>query len=322
MYLLKTNQAQTLKMAGIMADPAKKPVVLNRGWNWIGYVPQFVMPVKDALAGLTAKDGDQIKGQIGFATYSVDTWYGSLQYMMPGLGYMYNYDSKNTNATETFFMYQSQYFTASKVVKENEEIATTKWSVDVSKYQMSMTVTGVVSIDKNEVSNGDMQVGVFIGDECRGTTTLKYIDTYQRYMAFIMVWGNSEDANKKVTFKSFNPASNQELVVADLSLSFVPDNIIGSPVNPYKINFTISGLSDMSTNRFNLYPNPVSDVLHFDCNTNGIEELEVIDNIGRRLIGLTHVNKNSINVSNLVPGIYTLRIKYNGNITNHLFIRK
>ena len=322
MYLLKTNQSQTLKMVGIMADPAVKPVVLNRGWNWIGYVPQFVTPLKDALAGLTAKDGDQIKGQIGFATYSVDTWYGSLQYMMPGLGYMYNYDSKNTNATGTSFRYPSQYFSASKVVKQNNDIAATRWTVEASKYQMSMTVTGVVSIDKNEVSNGDMQVGVFIGDECRGTTTLKYIDTYQRYMAFLMVWGNSEDANKKVTFRSFNPASNQELVVADLSLGFVPDNIIGSLGNPYKINFTISGTDNLNADKFKIYPNPVNDVLHFDCNPEGVEQVEILDNLGRQLTGYSSSARNSINVSNLVPGVYTLRIKYNGNVTNRMFIRK
>ena len=141
-------------------------------------------------------------------------------------------------------------------------------------------------------------------------------------MAFLMVWGNTDDVNKKITFKSFNTSNNQELSLSDQSLSYVPDNIIGTPASPYKINFVVAGNTEVNVNQLKLYPNPVTDVLHFDCNPIGVEQVEVIDNVGRQLIGYSNLNKNSINVGNLVPGIYTLRIKYNGKITNHLFVRK
>jgi hypothetical protein len=318
MYMLKSNQAKTLKMQGAMAKPANYSVVINPLWNWIGYVPQFVTPIKDALSGLASVEGDQVKGQIGFATYSDGNWYGSLQYMMPGAGYMY----KSMNSIPTSFKYPSQYFSQSKVAKQSEVAENMRWTVDANKFQMSMTATCIASINNQEVTNGNMQVAVFVGDECRGTTTLKYVDSYNRYMAFLMVWGNMDDVNKKITFKSFNTSNNQELSLSDQSLSYVPDNIIGTPASPYKINFVIAGNNVVNMDKLKLYPNPVSDVLHFDCNTNGIEELEVIDNLGRQLIGYTHVNKNSINVSNLAPGVYTLRIKYNGNVTNHIFVRK
>ena len=50
-----------------MAADVSSKIVLNPQWNWIGYLPQFVAPVKEALSNLTAKEGDQIKGQVGFA---------------------------------------------------------------------------------------------------------------------------------------------------------------------------------------------------------------------------------------------------------------
>jgi len=317
MYMLKTNQAKTIKMQGAMAKPADYAVVINPLWNWIGYVPQFVTPIKDALSGLASVEGDQVKGQIGFATYSSGNWYGSLQYMMPGLGYMYN----SLNAVPTSFKYPSQYFSQSKVVQQNEVAENMRWAVDANKYQMSMTATCTTSINNQEVSNSDMQVAAFIGDECRGTATLKYVDAYSRYMTFLMIWGNTDDVNKLITFKSFNPTNNQELSLSEQSLTYVPDDIIGSPASPYKINFVVAGNTDVNMDQLKLYPNPVNDMLHFDCNPNEIEQVEVIDNVGRQLIGYSNLNKNTINVSNLVPGIYTLRIKYNGIVTNHLFVR-
>jgi hypothetical protein len=318
LYQLKTKHAKTLKMQGAMAKPADLPILINSNWNWIGYVPQFVAPIKDALSNLAAAEGDQIKGQIGFATYSAGNWYGSLQYMMPGAGYMYN----SMNSSPVSFKYPSQYFSQSKVAQQNEVTESMRWAVDAHKYQMSMTATCIASVNNQEVTNADMQVAVFIGDECRGTATLKYVDAYSRYMAFLMVWGNTVDVNKKITFKSFNTINNQELSLSDQSLSYVPDNIIGTPASPYKINFIVAGNTEMNMDKLKLYPNPVTDVLHFDCNPSGVEQVEVFDNVGRQLIGYSSLNKNSINVGNLGAGIYTIRIKYNGIITNHLFVKK
>ncbi len=319
MYMVKTSQAKTLKMIGSMAKPVDYPITIKPNWNWIGYVPQFVTPLKTALSGLSAKEGDQIKGQVGFASYSArtGTWYGSLQYMMPGLGYMYN----SNNNDSTLFNYPSQYISQSKVEMLDVEVETTKWSVNVNKYQMSMTVTAIAAIDNKEVSNGTMQVGVFIGDECRGTATLKYLDAYQRYMAFLQIWGNTEDMNSKITFRSYDPTNNQEMTAVQ-SLSFVSDNITGSPIAPYQINFVISGTTDLDMNLLKIYPNPVIDMIHFNSDPGMIEQFEIIDNIGRVLVSDCKINNNSLNVGNLTPGVYTLRIKCNGKTSNQMFVKK
>ena len=274
MYMVKTNQAKTVKMIGAMAKPADLPVTIKHYWNWIGYVPQFVAPVKAALSGLNAKDGDQIKGQVGFASYSGGNWYGSLQYMLPGLGYMYY----STSSLSTTFNYPSQYLAQSKVETIQNQTDTPKWVVDVNKYQMSMTVTAVASVNDIEVANDNMQVGVFIGDECRGSATLKYVDVYKRYMAFLMVWGNTDDINSKITFRSYDPVNSQEMISVE-SMSFIPDNIVGSTISPYKIDYMTSATSDLEMNKFKIYPNPVNDIIRFDSDHTSIEQIEIIDNL-------------------------------------------
>lgn len=317
MYLVNASEAKTIKLEGATAKPAdlSSKITINKGWSYIGYVPQFVAPVTEALSGLDPKDGDQIKGQIGFATFDNKEWYGSLQYMTPGLGYMYK------SAIETSFNYPAQYISQSRMVKQDETVESTKWAVDVNKYQMSMTITGIVSIDGLEVNNIDQQVAVFIGDECRGTAVLKYIENYNRYVAFLMVWGNTDDLNKKIIFRGFNASTNLEISAINESLSFVPDNITGSVSNPYKISFVSSGNATVNDNDLKIYPNPTSNMLYFSYLPTEVQQVEVIDNVGRRLITFVEMNKNSINVGNLLPGIYTLRVKHNGIVSNHLFVK-
>lgn len=321
MYMVKTNTEKTVKMVGAMAKPAEAAfsINLNPQWNWIGYVPQFVAPVKEALSNLSAKDGDQIKGQVGFATYTNGSWNGSLQYLTPGLGYMYySYNTANTS-----FSYPSQYLGQSQqIAKQKQSADEMKWAVDVAKYQMSMTITGVVAIDNNEVANEDLQLAVFVGNECRGSVVLKYIGDYNRYMAFLMVWGNVDDVNKKISFKAYNSKTNQEVSSEDATLAFTPDNIIGAPASPYKVSFVSSGNTTPEDFNLNVYPNPAIDILHINYDPVQIQQIEVYDNMGRKLSNYIEMNKTSINIANLMPGVYTLKVKHNGIQSNHLFIKK
>jgi len=107
----------------------------------------------------------------------------------------------------------------------------------VNKYQFNMTVTSIATIDKLEIANSNIQLTAFIGDESRGTASLKYEESSKRYMAFLMVWGNADDVNKIITFKSYDPISSKELLAINSTLKFLPENIIGSPTTPYSIDF-------------------------------------------------------------------------------------
>ncbi len=320
MYLLKSGQTKTIKVVGATAKSADYPISIAPSWNWIGYIPQFVAPVQEALSGLTAKEGDQIKGQIGFATYSGGSWTGSLQYLVPGLGYMY---FSNNTAVKTF-VYPSQYLSMSKVKEYTLNKENMYWTYAENNYQSSMTVTGIAKIDNVEVANTNLQIGVFIDDVCRGAIELLYSTSKNRYFAYISVWGNASDLSKKITFKCYDPTSGKEIIAADKTLGFIPDNIVGSSANPFVINFstTVTGELKNELNEQAIYPNPVVNTLYFNYDPKDIEQFEIVDCIGRTQVYSKVMNKNSVEVGNLVPGVYTLRVTYKGIPYVHRFIRK
>ncbi|MEO6759831.1 MAG: hypothetical protein ABIO24_10295, partial [Saprospiraceae bacterium] len=89
MYIYRADQPDTLKMLGNLLDPATTPIPLVSGWNWIGYIPNYSLPVNEALSSISAQTGDLIKSQVSFAQYLNPTfgWVGNLKYMQPPNGY-------------------------------------------------------------------------------------------------------------------------------------------------------------------------------------------------------------------------------------------
>ena len=97
MYMILLDTNTTLTLNGRLANPADKVITIATGWNWIGYPLNHPMSLEAALSGIQPHDGDVIKDMAFSATYSGNTWEGSLTQMEPGKGYMY----LNTGATMT-----------------------------------------------------------------------------------------------------------------------------------------------------------------------------------------------------------------------------
>lgn len=318
MYMVKATEAKTVKIIGTSAKPMNTRIPIAKNWNWIGYVPQFVAPLKEALSNLSANEGDQIKGQVGFATYIGGNWYGSLQYLTPGLGYMYY--SKDGETVDKGFVYPSQYNTGSKV-KQNAVSEDLHW-IAVNTYQQTMTITGYVSLDNVRVTNADMQLGVFIGNECRGAVHLMYVEELNCYLAFLSVSGDPvTDNGKKLTIKCFIPSLNKELVEIGNNIDFQANAILGDPNYKLEFNSTTTGYSN-SKFANNIYPNPVVNTLNFNYDPKEIDVLEIVDGTGRTQVLTTTINKGSIDVSNLMPGIYTLRVTSKSKTDTHRFMKK
>ncbi len=89
-YKIYSNEGWTLRFTGKAVDLARHELDIFPGWNWIGYASQQILDINGALDAYSAGDGDRIKSQTAFAAYlgDVDSWEGSLKYLMPGEGYM------------------------------------------------------------------------------------------------------------------------------------------------------------------------------------------------------------------------------------------
>ena len=97
MYIITTSAACDITLMGRKV-PNSIEIVLNNGWNWIGFPMSEAVSVAEALAGFEAKSGDQIKSKgNGYAAYNAQYgWGGTLQTLIPGEGYRYYSNNSET----------------------------------------------------------------------------------------------------------------------------------------------------------------------------------------------------------------------------------
>lgn len=114
------------------------------------------------------------------------------------------------------------------------------WTPVSASYAYNMTMTGVVQLYGIEQQTAALEVGVFCGDECRGSQQLEYFAPAQRYIVWLTVYGNEGD---EFTFKLYNHDSCEELELGlEETLAFSTDGY-GSLSNPYLMNFKAAASS-------------------------------------------------------------------------------
>ena len=87
--------------AGIGLKAQQVTITLNPGWTWISYPRADTLEIATALGTFMPMEGDMIKSQYGFSTYSEGQWCGSVQQFYPGLGYKY-YSTRYVPTTLVF----------------------------------------------------------------------------------------------------------------------------------------------------------------------------------------------------------------------------
>lgn len=109
------------------------------------------------------------------------------------------------------------------------------WVVDDSQFEDNMTLTSVIQIDGLEQQSEDLEVGVFCGEQCRGSQKACYFPPRQRYIVQLTVFGENGD---QLTFKLYDHAFEQELdLVSPEAVTFRTDGY-GNLSSPYVLNFT------------------------------------------------------------------------------------
>jgi hypothetical protein len=226
LYLVNTNRAHSLVLKG-RAAPANTAITLDRGWNWIGYIPSFTLPVQSALAGINAQDGDMIKAQSTFAVWSGNGWMGTLNYLQAGNGYMY-YSSNAMAQTLVYPSENSQTF--SMQLRSGPSVAP-HWEVtDPGRFSSNMTFISVVFNSTEEVHSDELEIGAFSGSDCRGSIVLQYEGSLDRYMGFLTVHG---EGSESITFKIYDHVTGEEYAASNAAVKFVTNEIFGMPDNPY-----------------------------------------------------------------------------------------
>ena len=255
MYLINLEQPTSLEIIGLAVDVETTDIPIEQGWNWIGFLPQQSLGVNEALASLDKTSGDIIKSQFEFAQY-VETvgWVGSLKFMNPKLGYQHF-----AQEADTLFYPFFAGDPPAKAVAAEPLVAFDDWQVDPRSYRNNMTLVAAVEGEGSGVDSGEDVVAAFVGDQCRGIGQTVYVPTLDRYLAFVVVYG--DDLNgEAVEFRFFDGDEDVERFIST-EVAFRVNETLGTVEQPFVLETRARRIGDRGfiPNTFTLgqsFPNP------------------------------------------------------------------
>ncbi len=252
MFQFRADMADTVRMAGAPVDPAAVNIPISAGWNWIGYVPNYALPVSTALSSLTPLNGDIIKGQTAFAQYLAGFgWLGSLQYLEPPRGYQLKIGLPGT------LTYPPPVNFAPTVNDRGPELPNF-WTVDPTQYEFSMTLVGMLSDGGANATLAGHELGVFAGNELRGSAKSLYIEQMGIHLFFLTMYANS--AGELLRFKLYDAATGQvtNLTETMYFTANLHQGSVQSPI-PFGYHSTTAAAEVASGQSLQVAPNPFTD---------------------------------------------------------------
>ena len=296
MYKVRTNAACNAVMTGNMASASNHPITINSGWNWIGFPNNQSVSVTDAMSGYTPADNDVIKGRNASTTYlaGYNMWYGTLNTFEPGKGYMYK--SNSTTAKSLVFQTGAKADAVANITPENNIFVPND-----TEFADNMLVTAVINIKGEELRSEEYELAAFVNDECRGSVKLMYVEPLDRYVAFLLVFGEEMESI------SFALTDGDETMMSSDRMVYTSDAIIGTLGEPATLHFGYTGIDNNNAMSVQVYPNPTKDVLNVNCE--GLRKVEVINAFGQ-VVMVKEANGDNIRIdlSDYASGTYMLRV--------------
>ena len=312
MYKVRTNANCNAIISGSFALPESHPITINSGWNWIGFPCNQNVSVDVAMSNFTPENNDVIKGRTGFTTYYSDNnynvWYGTLNTLEVGKGYMYR--SNSTTQKTLVFQTGRDETTMENVTTENNIFQPAD-----GDFADNMTITVVLELDGEELRSDDYELAAFVGDECRGSVRLIFVEPVNRYVAFLTVFGEpSETLYFRLTDGTQTELSMEEI-------AFEADGMVGSLAEPKILCFGTTRVDENGLSKVLVYPNPSNGV--FNIQGQGIRKIEVFNAFGQAVVSEETCNDHlQIDLSRYADGCYMLRVVTDNGISNRQLIKR
>lgn len=269
MFMIFVNNACEISYCGTVEEVVNTSISLNAGWNTIPYLPEFSMPIEEALASITFSDLDYIKSQTQFARYYEGSgWFGTLETMNPSEGYMIYLANPAT------LIYPG---TTKKAVQIESEKLETESYVNPHGFEFSGSVTASVTIGGDLQGSEKDVLFAYVNEQCRGGVKGMYFEPTQSYIFPLLIYSNIQEG-ETINFKYFN-ASNDSYHDVLEELKFEENMIIADAVNSLGLN-AIKGLSSIyadvdQNSKLQIYPNPANGVLNLKINGNGNTDCKI-----------------------------------------------
>lgn len=321
MYQYRADRPDTLKMMGLVIDPATTPIALDSNWNWIGYVPNYPLSVNDALSSIDAEDGNLIKGQYGFSQY-IDGfgWIGNLRFLYPPQGYQIKLSKPGT------LTYPPKSNLGPEETKDRGRPELAFWNVDASKFEHSMTLIGMIAQGEQNITGAQHEIGVFAGNELRGSAKAIYVAPYQAYVFFLTTYANSSGEALRFKLYDGNTGKIQELRE---TLYFAADLHQGSIAQPVPFGLLVSGSNEpYSRQSLEVQPNPfqTGTLIRFGMAQDEEVWLTMTDIRGRLIERQRMAARQGLNtlswMPDIAPGVYLIQLQTTSGIAVQRIIKE
>ncbi|MBK6859645.1 MAG: hypothetical protein IPG95_05095 [Saprospiraceae bacterium] len=287
LWKLKKGTNDTLLLRGTVVNPTTRPVTINSGWTWIGFISLRNQEINQALANLIPATGDIIKGKYNFAVYngSGTGWLGSLKTMVPGEGYMYK---SKSNGPRTFTYPIAGMFENfdELVVRTNEEDL---WQVNHQKFNNNMTAIATLNTSCQDLihENG---FGIGVLDATGNWRAKAALESEaQQEIAYLTIAG---DESEKLQYKLIHPVKNLQFDL-NATCQFIANEHIGSVNFPYVLKMdesickNIKYSDEVYNERYEVFPQVFQDVVHIEYTAKAAETnatIRITDMMGQEIL--------------------------------------
>jgi hypothetical protein len=236
----------TIRVTG--RDATFGPIVLEQGWNQIGYPLQDTVGINDAFNLFNIRDGDRLQTvpqdpvALSLPPNMIAEYNEGLMKWLfaPGMEVMrpnFAYQILVGEAGPLLYQGATTPLNSEPVsdgMGSNSPLFTpadpTTWLIDPSAYPSSMVITSMLKFG-GEISldEGD-RVAAYVNGECRGVAPVSFVSALNAYRAPLFVYG--AQAGETVEFLMYD-ASTDRVHLAAQQVSFQPNGIEGSFVEPF-----------------------------------------------------------------------------------------
>ena len=235
-------------------------------------------------------------------------WYGTLNTLEPGKGYMY----RSNSTTQKTLVFQTG---RGETTMENVTTENNVFQPADGDFADNMTITAVLELDGEELRSDDYELAAFVGDECRGSVRLMYVEPVNRYVAFLTVFGEPSET----LYFRLTDGTQTELSLEEIA--FEADGMVGSLAEPKILCFGTTRVDENELPNLLVYPNPSNGV--FNIQGQGVRKIEVFNAFGQAVVSEETSNDHlQIDLSRYADGCYMLRVVTDNGITNSQLIKK
>ncbi|MDP4276184.1 MAG: T9SS type A sorting domain-containing protein [Bacteroidota bacterium] len=309
-YKLDVNLACRLSLKGTPYKLSDVSINVQKGWNWIGYLPSIAEAPAIAFGKASPRINEAVKNQTDFSVYDGSAWVGTLEQMKPGEGYLFYADSARS------FQYEGTDYEPGLAARALRAavVLDDGWLYNTRKYPDNMNMIVSLQLNGLPVNPDEYTLAAFAGDECRG------IGKIVGSLYFMTVYG--QQANEAIDFKVLDKATGKTMLVNETAL--FGNKLVGTLNTPVRmmIGADITDLAKVASNIL-IYPNPVRDKLYLSSSQPAVDGIRIYQSDGRLVTAYTNGNayREGIDVSTLPTGLYIITLSTSNGVYYQRFIK-